>query len=88
MKDEKEDKRMQVFELEKYIGKNVEVSFFGGIQLSGRFMGYDKILNIVLEEAKITKAPNEETAEAMHLWGSGPSTITCKGASICSIVLL
>lgn len=88
MREEKEDKRMQVFDLEKYIGKNVHVTFFGGIEMSGRLKGYDQILNLVLEEARMVNIPGSEDAQIEHLYSSAPSTITCRGASICSIDLV
>ncbi|OAG31189.1 U6 snRNA-associated Sm-like protein LSm7 [Nematocida displodere] len=88
MKDDKGGKREQVFDLERYSGKIVQISFFGGIQVCGRLKGYDQILNIVLENAKMTKTPDTECPEVEALFNEKPSTFMCKGTSICSIDLL
>ncbi|KAI5190585.1 U6 snRNA-associated Sm-like protein LSm7 [Nematocida sp. AWRm77] len=89
MKEEREDKREQVFDLKKYLGRNVEISFFGGMQLCGVLKGYDQILNLVLDNAYMTKCPDTEEASNIEaLCTAPPSTIMCKGVSISSIDLL
>jgi len=88
MQNEKQNKREQAFELEKYVGKRVQVSFLGGIQVCGQLKRHDPQLNLVLEDAKMTKTPDMEYPGTEELLACAPSTITCKGASISSIDLL
>ncbi|KAI5187462.1 U6 snRNA-associated Sm-like protein LSm7 [Nematocida homosporus] len=88
MKEDRANKRVQVFDLEKYLGKMLQISFFGGIQICGRLTGYDQILNMVLEEAKMTKIAETDCAEVSSLCQEKEATIMCKGSSICSIDLL
>lgn len=89
MREERESKREQVFDLEKYLGKKVLISFFGGIQLSGKLKGYDQILNIVLSQATLIQGSDTEASSAIkELYKTPASSIMCKGVSICSIDLL
>ncbi|KAI5192150.1 U6 snRNA-associated Sm-like protein LSm7 [Nematocida minor] len=87
--DGKASKRDQVFDLEKYVGKNVKISFFGGIQVAGKLLGYDQLLNLVLENARMVAFMNPEEEESLAgLFSEPPSSMMCKGVSICSIDLL
>ncbi|KAH9386965.1 U6 snRNA-associated Sm-like protein LSm7 [Nematocida major] len=82
------NKREQVFDLEKYVGKRVKISFFGGISVVGTLLGYDQLLNLVLEGAKICEFLESDGNAALHgLRAESPSSMVCKGASICSIEL-
>lgn len=86
--DNKTSKREQVFDLEKYVGKNVRISFFGGIQVSGKLLGYDQLLNIVLENGRVVSFVETEEEIIKKISSDGPASMMCKGVSICSIDLL
>lgn len=86
--ENKTNKREQVFDLEKYVGKEVRITFFGGIEVSGRLVGYDQLLNIVLEKGKVVEFISTEGGTAIDPCTEPPSSMMCKGVSICSIDLL
>lgn len=88
MKTDREKKKVQVFDLDSYKGKHVRICFLGGIEMSGYLKSHDKLLNIILENAKITNYPPNIESEAKEVFSQSIKGAVCKGASICSIELL
>lgn len=87
--ENKTSKRDQVFDLEKYVGKAVRICFFGGIEVTGKLLGYDQLLNLVLQDGRMVTFPEqEEDLNLKELCGESPSSMVCKGISICSIDLI
>ncbi|EHY65020.1 U6 snRNA-associated Sm-like protein LSm7 [Nematocida ausubeli] len=88
--EEKASKRDQVFDLEKYVGKKVRICFFGGIEVTGCLLGYDQLLNIVLGDGKMASFSEQEdkSLDLGELMQEAPSSMMCKGVSICSIDLM
>lgn len=85
MREEREGKRVETLDLAPYMGKNVQISFFGGIQVHGYLRGYDQALNVVLENARMSKIPDSECSEVEELCREPLSSMLCKGSSICSV---
>mmetsp|Transcript_11530 Transcript_11530/g.17287 ORF Transcript_11530/g.17287 Transcript_11530/m.17287 type:complete len:109 (+) Transcript_11530:38-364(+) len=53
-------KRENVFEVSKYLGEKVSVKCIGGREFVGVLRGHDKLLNLVLDEAKdFIRDPND-----------------------------
>ncbi|KAI5180269.1 U6 snRNA-associated Sm-like protein LSm7 [Nematocida sp. AWRm80] len=88
MKEDRAQKREQVFDLERYINKTVIVSFLGGIQVRGVLKGYDQLLNMVIEKGKMIKVPDTESTDLNMLCNEPEGSIMCKGSSVCSIDLV
>ncbi|OAG33270.1 U6 snRNA-associated Sm-like protein LSm7 [Nematocida sp. ERTm5] len=88
--DEKTSKRDQVFDLEKYLGKDIRICFFGGIEVTGCLLGYDQLLNLVLENGRMVSFfnPENELPDLKDLISQPPTSMMCKGISICSIDLM
>ena len=88
MREERENKRVELLDLGPYMGKSVQISFFGGIQVRGYMRGYDTTMNVVLENARMVKVPDSECPEIEVLCKDTPSSMLCMGSSICSVDVL
>lgn len=90
MGGERENKEEQVFDLGRYMGKKVQIGFLGGVEIIGIVRGYDPMLNVILEKARVSKGPETNPGD---IAGSvlnmlEGSIMMCKGTSIASIDLL
>ncbi|KAK1350338.1 hypothetical protein CWI38_0128p0070 [Hamiltosporidium tvaerminnensis] len=70
-------KRELIYDLQKYLNKNIFVKFIGGREIIGRLTSYDDSQNLVLEE------PDKRNNEWFY-----NSRVVCLGNSIISISLI
>ncbi|KAJ5069620.1 u6 snRNA-associated sm-like protein lsm7 [Anaeramoeba ignava] len=71
-------------DLKRYFGKKIEIKFLDGRQIVGTLTGFDKVFNIVLEEAsEYSQDPSnffQVTDKLVYL-----GLVVCKSSSICVI---
>ncbi|XP_071440368.1 U6 snRNA-associated Sm-like protein LSm7 [Hetaerina americana] len=80
--DQKEKKRKEsIFDLSKYIDKNIRVKFAGGREASGNLKGYDPLFNLVMDNTiEFLRDPDDpyrltENTRALGL-------VVCRGTAV------
>ncbi|XP_041728075.1 U6 snRNA-associated Sm-like protein LSm7 [Coregonus clupeaformis] len=80
-KEGEKKKKESIFDLSKYIDKQIRVKFQGGREASGVLEGFDPMLNLVLDSTiEYLQDPDDQFKLTEDMWQLG--LVVCRGTSV------